>query len=195
MFILLIPEARKKPLTNSLLYRQIIKFFQAEGFDKRFQIAFITLDNGIVEAKESESIGDTEKNIKLPPRRFRSGRLWVKDEQIQKMAGNITNYLNAKSQTSNKSFKAIAYVRGSYLVATKLASKKSGLEIKEIFTDQELKILKKKGFMWMKVGLRMPEAFKIFQKRIIEFTKSKNNNQPRAMVPAAIQGEQLKLSI
>ena len=82
------------------------------------------------------------------------------------MAESITEYLY---ENGNKYDIKIAYARGSYLEAVRLVNKKLATEIKEIFTEQELAMLKKQGIRWMKVGLRMEEAFNIFKKRIKEF--------------------------
>ena len=91
------------------------------------------------------------------------------------MADSIVEYLKANSYKLKAP--PIAYVRGSYLEAIRLAAKKSGTEIKEIFSDDELAQLKRKGIRWMKIGLRMPEAFTIFRKRIKEFIRVEDDKQ------------------
>jgi hypothetical protein len=180
--LLLIPESRKKPLTESLLYKQIIRFFEEEGIRDRFEIAFITINDGVVDSRNhAKSHAKLRENY--PPALFRSGRTWLKKEQIGKMANNIIQYLKANSYK----LKAlpIAYVRGSYLEVVRLANKK--LEpntynlnpIQEIFSDDELSQLKKRGIKWMKIGLRMPEAFEIFQKRIRDINKESEDRQFR----------------
>lgn len=144
--MLLIPESRKRPITESLLYKQIIRFFEEEKITDKFEIVFIKVPQS-----------------NLPPQRFRSGRSWVSKEQIHQMAEFV------KHRVSNR--KAIAYVRGAYLEVVRLAN------IESVLREDELKVLKKKGIRWMKVGLRMPEAFGIFQKRIIKFSKVENSKQ------------------
>lgn len=96
----------------------------------------------------------------LPPARFRSGRNLITKDQIVQMADDV------RRQTSNR--KAIAYVRGAYLEVVRLAN------VESVLREEELKALKKKGIRWMKIGLRMDEAFTIFKKRIVEFSKSEN---------------------
>jgi len=115
------------------------------------------------QAKKSNERNCGNSKIKLPPKNFPSGRLWISKKIIKKMTENIIKYLH---QNGNKYNTKIVYARGSYLEATKLASQKSGIEVREIFTENELAGLKKKGIMWMKVGLRMSESFEIFKKRI-----------------------------
>lgn len=149
--LLFIPESRKRPITESLLYKQIIRFLEQEKIIDKFEIKFLSIQNS-----------------KLPPQRFRSGKSWVSSKAIEKMAENIIKYLyGVRGEYDTK----VAYVRGSYLEAIRLAVERSGIGIKEIFTEKELTELKKKGWLWMKVGLRMPEAFKIFERRIQEFIK------------------------
>ncbi len=163
MFLLLIPESRKRPITESLLYKQIVRFLQSENIEGYFDIVFISIADGVVEAKKSDDWNYRKSKVKLPPKNFRSGRLWISKEVIKEMADNISKYLY---KNGNKYNTKIAYVRGSYLEAVRIASKKSGIEIKEFFTDDELAQLKKKGIMWMKVGLRMPSPFIIFRMKI-----------------------------
>jgi hypothetical protein len=120
----------------------------------------------------------------LPPQRFRSGRLWITKTQINQMADSIVKYLKANSYKLKAS--PIAYVRGSYLEAVKLVNKKLqvtdyGLRVTSILREEELIHLKKKGIMWMKVGLRMPTPFIVFRMKI------------RAMVEDEQQEKQLKL--
>ncbi len=141
--LLLIPESRKRPITESLLYKQIIKFFSAEGGEKmidKFEIVFIEVPKG-----------------NLPPARFRSGGTLIKKDQIAQMADDV------RRRVSNR--KAIAYVRGAYLEVVRLAN------VESVLREEDLAPLKKQGIRWMKVGLRMDEAFTIFKKRIVEFSK------------------------
>ncbi|MFH1565489.1 MAG: hypothetical protein ABIC82_06685 [bacterium] len=179
--MLFIPESRKRPITKSLLYKQIIRFFEEEGIRDRFEIAFITINDGVISDFRFQ-ISDFEnhkskiinrKFQKLPPANFRSGRLWITKEQIEQMADSIVDFIKTQE---HKNIKTIAYCRGSYLEAVRLASKKSGIEIKEIFSDDELAQLKKKGILWMKVGLRMPTPFIIFRMKIREFIKEDNDD-------------------
>lgn len=146
-------------MTESLLYKQIVRFFEEEKIRDKFEIKFIEIPQS-----------------NLPPKRFRSGSSGVTKEQIEQMADSIVEYLESRMK-NQESCKVIAYVRGSYLEATRLAAKKSGIEIKEIFSDDELAQLKKKGIRWMKIGLRMPEAFTIFKRRIEELVKNDEEKQ------------------
>lgn len=172
--MLLIPESRKRPITKSLLYKQVVRFLHDEKLEDKFEIAFISITDGVVEAKKSDEFDYGVSRVKLPPQRFASGQSWISKEVKQAMAKEIAEYIK---KTGNNYGQRIAYARGSYLEATRIAQRMSGLEIKEIFMEDELTKLKKKGVMWMKVGLRMPEAFTIFQKRIVEFSCYKDNRQ------------------
>jgi len=154
---------------------------QAEGIEGYFDIVFISITDGIVEAGKSVLPAEVRLpnigKVKLPPSRFRSGRLWIKKEQINRMADNIVKYLSQRRKSVLPSEvrlpNIVAYVRGSYLEAIRLANKKI-LEMTEvrlpyietIFTNDELSQLKKKGIMWMKVGLRMSTPFIIFRMKI-----------------------------
>lgn len=193
--MLFIPESRKRPITESLLYKQIIRFLHEERIEGYFDIVFISIADGVVEAKKSDGwnyqkskvyphtnsgiASETRKGdnatigvgVKLPPKNFRSGRSWISKKVKMEMAENITKYLYGNG---NKYNTKIAYVRGSYLEAVRLASEKSGIKIQEIFTEEELAMLRKRGMKWMKVGLRMPEAFTIFRQRIKEFTQNEH---------------------
>ena len=146
--MLLIPESRKRPITESLLYKQIIRFFEEEKIRDKFEIKFIEIPQS-----------------NLPPKNFRSGRTWVSKEQINQMAGSV------KHQVSNTNRKAIAYVRGAYLEAVRLAN------VESVLSEAELAPLKKKGIRWMKVGLRMDEAFTIFKRRVKEIIKNDEDRQ------------------
>lgn len=168
--LLLIPESRKRPLIKSLLYKQIIRYFDTEGLEKKFEIAFITLDDGIVRAQYSENISEPTR-VTLPPRRFQSGKSWVTQKDIKQIAILVAVYF---TKTRDQYIKRIIYARGAYLEIMRLAGEMSGTEVEEIFSEKELTELKKKGWLWMKVGLRMPEAFEIFKKKIKESTKEED---------------------
>jgi len=139
--LLFIPDSRKRPITESLLYKQIIRFFCDEGIEGYFDIVFISIANGVIEAKRSDDRNYRNSKVKLPPKNFPSGRSWISKEVKIKMAKSITEYLR---KNGNKYDTKIAYVRGSYLEAVRLAVKKSGIKVKEIFSDDELAQLKKK---------------------------------------------------
>lgn len=180
--MLLIPESRKRPITESLLYKQIVRFLYDEKIEAKFDIVFISIADGVVEIGSRCQVLGSSKNVnnlkaktynlkpnaKLPPERFRSGRSWISKEVKQEMAKAIAEYIK---ENGAKYDNIVAYVRGSYLDATRISREMLGIEIEEIFTEDELAKLKKQGIRWMKVGLRMPEAFTIFQKRIVEFAK------------------------
>jgi hypothetical protein len=176
--LLFIPESRKRPITESLLYKQIIRFFRDEGIEGYFDIVFISIADVVVEAKKSDEWDYRQSKVNLPPKNFRSGRAWVSKKVKQGISEHIADYLY---KNSNKYHAIIAYARGSYLEAVRMAARKTGMDIKEIFSDDELTQLKKKGIMWMKVGLRMPVAFIIFRMKI------------RHMVMEHSQNKQLKL--
>jgi len=173
---LFIPESRKRPIAESLLYKQIVRFLQYEKLEDKFDIAFISITDGVLEAKESDGFDYGVSKVALPPKKFQSGRSWITKEVKQEMAKEIVEYLK---KTRHIYGRRMAYVRGSYLEAVRMANEElrmrnPELMIKEIFTEDELAELKKRGIMWMKVGLRMPEAFEIFKKRMVEFSQEEN---------------------
>lgn len=166
-------------MTESLLYKQIVRFLEEEGIRDMFEIAFITIESGIMNqesGKEHNSLFMIPNSKSLPPKNFRSGRSWISKKVKEEMAENIAEYLKTQK---HKNTKTIAYARGSYLEAVRLAVKKSGVEVKEIFDDDELAQLKKKGIMWMKVGLRMPTAFIIFRMKMRFIAMENNSGQLR----------------
>jgi hypothetical protein len=192
-FLLLIPESRKKPFTESLLYKQIIRFLEEEKITEKFNIAFISINEGVVPAQKNLSRGETlgfkERSGEKPsveerhpiPKTFPSGRSWISKAQIVHMADSIVEYLKSYILNHKSEINVIAYVRGSYLEAVRMANtriltqindadpradQRSGSTIQEIFTDDELAQLKKKGIRWMKIGLRMPTAFIVFKMKI-----------------------------
>jgi hypothetical protein len=215
IFLLLIPESRKQPLTESLLYKQVIRFFEEEKIRDKFEIAFITIEDGIfpisdfrfifeslrasqsLERQISDFVNQKSKIInhkssKLPPQNFRSGRSWVSKAQINQMADSIVDYLRfkisdcgfnkSKIENHKSEIKALAYVRGSYLEAVREANKKLRvtdyeLQVTSVLAEEELTQLKKKGIRWMKIGLRMPEAFDIFKARIRKIAKEGESRQ------------------
>lgn len=152
----MIPDTRKEPKTEDLLYKQIIKFFSAEEkkIKKKFEIKFIEMPNSKIQ--------------NLPPARFSGRQSWVSKEMIGEMAKNLGIYIR---QSGGKYNRIIAYARGSYLEAVRLAG------IESVLREDELAILKKKGIRWMKVGLRMDEAFNIFKQRIVEFAQDNGENK------------------
>jgi predicted metallo-beta-lactamase superfamily hydrolase len=195
--LLLISESRKRPITESLLYKQIIGFFQSEGIEGYFDIVFISIADGVIPAvSENETLNPKRYTLnptRLPPKNFRSGRSWISKAVKEEMAENIEKYLK---KNGNKYNTKIAYVRGSYLEAVRMANKAiSGQRIAvsenetlnpkrytlnpitELLAEEELSNLKKRGIRWMKIGLRMPEAFTIFQKRIRDIMKEEERKQ------------------
>ena len=191
--LLFIPESRKRPITESLLYKQIVRFFEEEKIRDKFEIAFITIESGIVNQESGESgkhnsLFMIPNSRSLPPRNFRSGSSGVTKEQIEQMADNIVEFIKTKKQENIKTI--VAYCRGAYLEAVNLANQElrirneektiihnSCFMIQSIFSDDELALLKKKGIRWMKIGLRMEEAFTIFQKRIRELLRENETRQ------------------
>jgi len=83
----------------------------------------------------------------------------------------IARYLE---KTKNIYEKRMVYARGSYLETVKMASENSGVNIESILTESDLVWLKRLGIKWMKIGLKMPECFSIFKKRIAEITDNED---------------------
>jgi hypothetical protein len=118
------------------------------------------------------------------------------------MADNIvaylqpTTYLSRAKSRDNLQPKVIAYVRGAYLEAVRLANKKlqptthDPQTIIELFDDDELAQLKKKGIMWMKVGLRIPTAFIAFRIKMRCIVEDADKDSARNI---DMEGAQLKL--
>jgi hypothetical protein len=217
-FLLLIPESRKHPLVESLLYKQIVSFLDEEKIIDRFDIAFITINYGVVSCKSQIA---THKNYRLQSKNydslpakknFRSGHMLITKAQIKNMADSIVEYITKHQSRHKVEPKIIAYVRGSYLEAIRMANSKiaqnlttalkqsssqdtaqknaenfrlvsrkdpNNPAIIELFDDDELAQLKKKGIVWMKMGLRMSTAFIIFRLKIRHMAKNlvcaKNN--------------------
>lgn len=202
--LLLIPESRKNPMTDSLLYKQIVRFFEEEKIRDKFEIAFITIESGImnqesVKNEKHNSLFMVPNSKSLPPQRFRSGMSWINKKQIEQMAENIVEYIKT---LKHENIKTIAYVRGAYLEAVRIANRNLELvtrnsykdneklqvtdyklRITEFFSDDELAQLKKKGIMWMKVGLRMPTAFIAFRMKIKEFVKECEREPKQLKLP------------
>jgi hypothetical protein len=116
---------------------------------------------------------------------------------LQSESPNRTSYIAHR--------KFFAYCRGSYLEAVHRANaslkskcptpsveeepatgKRSVLDvvtrkhadpIRSLLTEADLQPLKKRGIMWMKVGLRMPDAFDIFKYRIREIVRENQGGQ------------------
>jgi hypothetical protein len=112
----------------------------------------------------------------LPPRRFASGKSWISAEQKKKMATRYGVWLQNR-QTRYK--RVLVYARGSYLAAVRMAEAQYNIRITELLDPTELTSFKRKGWVWMKVGLRMPEVFEVFQERIQEIEENRFGGQMR----------------
>jgi hypothetical protein len=76
------------------------------------------------------------------------------------MQANGLRELQAKYKT------LLVYARGSYLASVQQAAERSKVRVMSLLTEYELSLLKRKGILWMKMGLRMRQACSVFQKRI-----------------------------
>jgi hypothetical protein len=63
--------------------------------------------------------------------------------------------------------KIIAYSRGSYRESTAQAAKLARVPLTAILNEFELSVVKRRGILWMKAGLRMREVFDIFERRMV----------------------------
>jgi hypothetical protein len=112
----------------------------------------------------------------LPPRRFASGKSWISTEQKREMA---ERYALRLKREQGRYKHVLVYARGSYLEAIRIAAREYDISITELIEPSELTEFKKKGWMWMKVGLRMPEVFEVFKKRIQEIEEDRFGGQMR----------------
>jgi len=60
--LLFIPDSRKRPITESLLYKQIIRFFCDEGIEGYFDIVFISIANGVIEVRVNDKEAEVDEN-------------------------------------------------------------------------------------------------------------------------------------
>ncbi|MEW6069303.1 MAG: hypothetical protein AB1485_01675 [Candidatus Thermoplasmatota archaeon] len=89
---------------------------------------------------------------------------------IRRTANILARYLE---KTRERYTKRLVYARSSYLKCVKMASELSGIKVESIFTESDLVRLKRLGIRWMKIGLRMDEAFTVFKRRVVELTNNK----------------------
>jgi hypothetical protein len=108
-----------------------------------------------------------------PPKRFRSGRSVISTKQVELMSKHQGEVLKTMITQYENIF---VYARGSYLKSLQMAAERSDVEIKEILSAYELSVFKKKGILWMKMGLRMPKVFRVFSRRILAIVQ-KNYEQ------------------
>ena len=160
-YLLFIPETIHKPLTKSRLYKMVKDFLRDNAFGAKCHVVFISNVLGI--CPEEYAACETS-NFKLfggfPDRTV-----------IGRTAEIIARYLE---KTKNNYEKRMVYARGSYLETVKMASENSGVNIESILTESDLVWLKRLGIKWMKIGLKMPECFSIFKKRIAEITDNED---------------------
>jgi hypothetical protein len=174
--LLLIPESRVTPLTRSRLYRKIEKSWNAINKFENFEVAFITIDRGILFPEGEGALARRDPNMPLPPRRFKSGRTWISKEKKTEMAKTYGTQLRQMEHAYSGIF---IYARGSYLEAMQMAVREYNIDAWELIEPHELIEFKKKGWQWMKIGLRMPEVFAIFEKRIKEIEEGHFGGQVR----------------
>jgi hypothetical protein len=182
MHALIIPESRTRPHTASRLYKQVVGFLQAKEIEDLFDIYIATIEQGIVEC----GIFSDEcrvfpallqirfESLLYPPNNFRSGRSVISKTQLASMVQEQTKGLKILSLKYDK---VLVYARGSYLKSLQMAVRQAKVEVIEVLSEYELSRLKKKGIMWMKVGLRMSDAFLVLQKRLLRLAGEKEEEQ------------------
>jgi len=160
-YLLLIPETRRKPFTRSQLYKKVKCFLREQGLDGKYHVVFISNVLGVC---PEEMSGEEASNFEL------IGSM-PDSSVIMRNAGILTRYLE---KTRNHYTKRVVYARSSYLDTVKLASELSGVKVESLLRESDLVWLKRLGIKWMKIGLRMPECFSIFKKRIAEITDNED---------------------
>jgi hypothetical protein len=169
---LIIPESRARPYTNGRLYKKVKRFLEEQEIDSLIDIYIVTIGEGIVEPNIKESSGQMQmKSLFYPPKRFRSGRSVISKKQIEKM---VKDQFKILKEMSLKYDKILVYARGSYLKSLLQASQISCVKTGVLLSEYELSVLKRKGILWMKMGLRMNIAFKIFSSRIVAHVNHKS---------------------
>jgi predicted RNA-binding protein len=160
--LLLIPETRKQPFTKSIIYKKISKFLRGHNLESKTHIVFISNVLGVCPEEFS-----ADENIKFEL----LGGSYPDMTVIQRTGKLVADYLvHTKDFYKNR----VAYCRSSYLESVKIASKLSGIEVLQILNDSDLYTLKRAGIKWMKLGLRMPEAISILEKKVVNLFGSEN---------------------
>jgi len=154
--LLLLPESHEKPLTQSKLYLKVREFLQEASLAPKYHIVFVSNVLGVCPEEFAEEEAPSFKLV---------GR-WFPDEGIiSRTARLVARYLKRTREAYRQ---RIAYVRGSYIKSVRLARGLAGVKVAEVLGEEDLDQLKHRGIRWMKVGLRMEEAFSIFKQRILE---------------------------
>lgn len=154
--LLLIPESRQQPFTRSKLYAKVQEFFQETSLNPKYHIVFVSHVFG---ACPEELAEEQVPNFKL------RGKWSLDEEAISRTSRLIAGYLE---RTKRGYRQRVVYARGSYLQSVRLASTFSRVRVVEVLREEDLCRLKHRGIRWMKVGLRMEEAFSIFRQRVVE---------------------------
>ena len=153
--LLLLPESHEKPFTQSKLYLKVREFLQEASLNPKYHIVFISNVLGVC----PEELAEEAPSFKLVGN-------WFPDEKtISRTARLVGHYLKRTREVYRQ---RIAYVRGSYVKSIRLARVLAGVEVMGVFGEEDLDRLKHRGIRWMKVGLRMDEAFSIFKRRMLE---------------------------
>jgi hypothetical protein len=182
-YALIIPESRTRPHTKGRLCRQVRVFLEANEIEDLFDIYIVTIERGIVEISQNSAENDAElrgntqlrfESLLFPPKNFRSGRSVISKSQLIKMVKEQTKGLKILALRYNK---VLVYARGSYLKSLQMSARQAKVEVVEVLSEYELSRLKKKGIMWMKVGLRMPVAFRALQMLVLRLAGEKRAEQ------------------
>lgn len=184
MHLILIPESLNRAPAQSLLYRKIHAFLAEEQLEDQFAIAVMKF-RGKIEVtslrqgygRQAEGTGGTDvrkerKRVKFVPKNTK--RSWVNEAQIQRMARRYAEFLSKHyPPTDLPSYSPIiVYARGAYLQAMRRASVLSGVPIREVLSETDLVKLRRKGMAWMKVGLRLKDAWMRLEETVREVGKN-----------------------
>jgi hypothetical protein len=173
-FALIIPESRVRPHTSARLYKKVTCFLEEQRIDHLIDIHIVTIQEGIVESDIKDRLGQMQmKSLFYPPKRFRSGRSVISKKQIEEMAKDQCETFKKMASRYNT---ILVYARGSYMKSLQFAEQSlytnscSSLgqsTLIFLLSEYELSCLKRNGILWMKMGLRMHKAFRVFSRRIL----------------------------
>jgi hypothetical protein len=160
MHLLLIPESPTRPPMQSLLYRKVRAFLVEEQLEDQFAIAVMKF-KGRIDVMKEETEGTEGAEVPRSPMTsapfvpsVTSRKSWVPDAQIQQMAREYAEFLQNHQYDS-----VLVYARGCYLEAMRKASVLSNVPVREVLSEEDIVKLRQKGMAWMKVGLRLKDAW------------------------------------
>jgi len=154
--LLLIPESHEKPFTQSKLYLKVREFLHEVSLNPEYHIVFVSNVLGACPEELTE-----EK-----PPCFKLVGNWFPDKEIVSRTARLVGHYLVRTKDAYR--QRIAYVRGSYIESIRLAGGLAGVKVAEVLSEEDLDGLRHRGIRWMKVGLRIEEAFSIFKQRMLE---------------------------